>query len=302
MHSTKKSNFLNTDDTLNTIRLEIASIIDSVSIDSSLAKETPFLAQTNKWERELGNRLLREGAANIDVTTRAFETVVTQPRLTDPDASKRIGFDGNPLGVDDDEFISPECIDRAIAAGIDRVGIKEAQENIRQWAAEVNSGKLNGMVFWDMVFTVEGFSAELMRDLLSCYAASEAKQTKFLILFDLDEFYFEPHTNGGYDNQVVLERAIFYIKSNDRKRILVVGRTSRIGNQYYNRDLSSKRAHTVYRKLVDAGISSIRIIQRWFGQEPLQLTEEVAGTYGLLEEYNRYGELGINQSVLIVVY
>ncbi|MFQ5658673.1 MAG: OmpA family protein, partial [Candidatus Methylomirabilales bacterium] len=96
------------------------------------------------------------------------------------------------------------------------------------------------------------------------------------------------------------------------KKVVLVGRASKIGGMVYNRDLSRKRADAVKEKLIGLGIASSDIKIIWLGWEPPQLNKEILEKYGLAESLLKAEKYGvhaslidahaINQSTTVVIY
>ncbi len=129
-----------------------------------------------------------------------------------------------------------------------------------------------------------------------------------IILFDFDSYTLRPEGERLLEEVGIKLVGARYAD----KKVVLVGRASRIGGMVYNRGLSRKRADMVKDKLLRLGIAPNDITIIWLGWEPPQLTTEILDKYGLAESLlkaEKYGvhaslidPYAINQSTMVVIY
>ena len=88
------------------------------------------------------------------------------------------------------------------------------------------------------------------------------------------------------------------------KNILLLGRASLAGTAgiEYNRELSLRRVVAVRKALLGENVPQKRIRMLHLGNEEPQLNGWIAEMYGMKDIYLRVGKIGINQSVVMVLY
>ena len=119
---------------------------------------------------------------------------------------------------------------------------------------------------------------------------------------DLVFFAFDSHEVNDIRSRDAISRVVRAVRDSSDKRILLIGRASRIGPLGYNRRLSGLRARAVGDQLANMGIELGRISTLTFGYEPPQIDSRIASAYGLADLYAREGQNRLNQSVMMVVY
>jgi outer membrane protein OmpA-like peptidoglycan-associated protein len=86
--------------------------------------------------------------------------------------------------------------------------------------------------------------------------------------FILPNIFFEfAQSNLLPDSYVELQRLLDYLVKNETVKIEVSGHTDNQGSDAYNQKLSTQRAQTVYRYLVDKGIDVNRLSFKGYGKE-----------------------------------
>lgn len=92
------------------------------------------------------------------------------------------------------------------------------------------------------------------------------------ILFDFDSADLKA---GG---ERTVEKLAEFLNEHADRRVLVEGFTDSVGSDSYNRQLSKRRAESVVNALVDAGVESVRLAARGYGEEyPVASNESEAG-------------------------
>lgn len=84
----------------------------------------------------------------------------------------------------------------------------------------------------------------------------------------LNNIFFEFDSDRLATKSIVeLNKVIQFLQANPGIRMLVEGHTDNTGGREYNKDLSSRRAKTVYDYLIENGISSSRLNYKGFGSD-----------------------------------
>jgi len=87
-------------------------------------------------------------------------------------------------------------------------------------------------------------------------------------IFILPNLFFEfAQSNLLPDSYPELQRLLHFLISNETVRIEISGHTDNQGAEAYNKNLSMARAQTVYRYLVEHGVSSNRLEYKGYGKE-----------------------------------
>jgi outer membrane protein OmpA-like peptidoglycan-associated protein len=80
------------------------------------------------------------------------------------------------------------------------------------------------------------------------------------IFFDLDKYDLKPKSIPE------LQKIIRFMQENPQIRVEVSGHTDNIGQDVYNKQLSEKRALSVYNYLIAKGIEKNRLVPIGYGQ------------------------------------
>ncbi len=81
------------------------------------------------------------------------------------------------------------------------------------------------------------------------------------IFFDIDKFELK-------DKSVPeLQKVIQFLKENPTLKLEISGHTDNTGSATYNRQLSDKRARSVYQYLLDQGIAAARLTPKGYGPD-----------------------------------
>jgi OmpA-OmpF porin, OOP family len=112
-------------------------------------------------------------------------------------------------------------------------------------------------------------------------AAAPMAQKQFVVYFEFDKYNLTP------EGSKVVQDAAAAFKSTGSARVAVTGYTDAAGTQQYNLGLSKRRADTVHRGLVQAGVPDGAISEAWRGKENLA----VPTPDGVREPRNRRVEI-----------
>lgn len=160
----------------------------------------------------------------------------------------------------------------------------------------------NGILFtkWiEHVAECKSFCNIAVMDLLQCHIESVATHKHDIVLFNFDsDRVIDDYLHGNVSD---FARDI---KGSSEKSILILARSSQAGGagKGYNRDLSIRRGEAVKSALMAKNVPDNKITVKYLGNEAPQLNEWIAGIYGLDNEFKESGEIGINQSVVMVLY
>ena len=133
--------------------------------------------------------------------------------------------------------------------------------------------------------------------LLKCHIETAAQADRQLVLFDLNSS--EIHDS----DQQRLRSWAAEIRSNPDTQALVVGRASRTPSGWkFNYDLSVARARSVAQTLIREGVPSDNVQVLGIGLQSPQIDTWIASRYGHQDEFERFGELALNQSAVVVLY
>ena len=87
-------------------------------------------------------------------------------------------------------------------------------------------------------------------------------------VFILPNIFFEfAQSNLLPDSYSELQRLLVYLTKNEMVKIEIGGHTDNQGSDVYNQKLSTERARTVYRYLIDKGIGAHRLSYKGYGKE-----------------------------------
>jgi OOP family OmpA-OmpF porin len=81
------------------------------------------------------------------------------------------------------------------------------------------------------------------------------------IFFDVDKYDLKDKS------QTELQKIARFLNDNPRIRVEISGHTDNVGAPTYNKQLSEKRAQSVFQYLVTTGIDSKRLVPKGYGQE-----------------------------------
>jgi OmpA-OmpF porin, OOP family len=111
--------------------------------------------------------------------------------------------------------------------------------------------------------------------------AAPAAQKQFVVYFEFDKSNLTP------EGSKVVQDAAAAFRSTGAARVAITGYTDAAGTQQYNLGLSKRRADTVHRALVQAGVPDGAIAEAWRGKENLA----VPTPDGVREPRNRRVEI-----------
>ncbi len=209
------------------------------------------------------------------------------------------------------EVISMECLIEAVTEMLSKYKPEEVKENIKKWNNMIKEKNFDLVTFWDQVIHCEGFCSLAIAKLMTCYMNSVAKNYSCFVLFDYGESYFKNETQGGwwsndekFNNLMSIVKVTTYMKLNPSMKVYLHARASQFGNKAEERSRSIKRANSVKKELMmmKRGVSGDRIKIQAFGWEPPHIDEAIAKSHGIEEDFKKYSDVALNQSVLIYVY
>ncbi|ADE15858.1 OmpA/MotB domain protein [Nitrosococcus halophilus Nc 4] len=117
------------------------------------------------------------------------------------------------------------------------------------------------------------------RELEQRLAELDAEKTKRGYVLTLGDILFEVDraelTPGGMQN---LFRLVTFLKEYPDREVVIEGHTDSTGSAVYNQELSQRRADSVYKFLMNNGISPERIVARGYGEAyPVAPNDTAAG-------------------------
>ena len=202
-------------------------------------------------------------------------------------------------------LLEEECRKEALMKGalahtnLKGTSLKESLEKIRRHVAAEEEKARAGTSYRDYLEHISkcrGFCGPHAEALLACHVSAVASLNHELVLF----------ARGRHEVRItyapVVERIASALRGDPNKRLVLIGRASRIGPRDYNRKLSARRVRAVVQELLASGVDEDRIQQLWFGYEPVHIEGWVAQEYGLRGLFDDVGELDMNQSVMLVLY
>ncbi|MDT8448816.1 MAG: OmpA family protein [Wenzhouxiangellaceae bacterium] len=208
----------------------------------------------------------------------------------------------------DNPMLESRCREQALAANTERLQaeggygpdaetLQATMEHMEMHHAFIRDNRISYGEYLKTLAQCTEFCAPLVASLMQCHVLSVARRPHGIVLFELDSSRVDERFRGG----VIDEMAAEYEAADDA-RILVIGRASQIGNLEYNRRLAAQRALAVRDELTGRGVPFDRIRPIWFGWEPPQIDEMIAAEYGISDLMTQYGETGVNQSVVMVIF
>lgn len=221
-----------------------------------------------------------------------------QPSESDPTTGYLVTQRDNPL-------LDEECRAEALSAGVRSLAEKKGWtlDAAFDRAKDHMEGRQEGFpqasfTEWiEHVAVCDDLCRPIVVKLLACHVQAVSEHEHMLIYFDFD------NSDVRTSEEMAIRFFIKDLKSDESKRILLIGRASRTpGDPEYNRSLSRSRAEAARAALVRLGIAFSRIKLQGIGYEEPQLDGGIAEVYGVSEAYQQIGKLAMNQSVLVVAY
>ncbi len=205
-------------------------------------------------------------------------------------------------------LLEEECKKEALQLSVERFGklqglpderaaVRAAAEHIRRHQDFVHSHGISYSDYLREISECRAFCAPVVASLIQCQVLSVSRSPHGIVLFGLGSDRVDPRYREG-----VLANLATQLRKDPERKAALIGRASRIGDLRHNRRVSARRALAVRDGLIELGVEPERVETLWFGWEPPQISAWVADEYGLRDLYESEGELGINQSVMAVVY
>lgn len=179
----------------------------------------------------------------------------------------------------------------------DAEALRAAAEHMRSHQDFIQSGKVSYSAYLKEVADCPAFCAPLVANLMKCHILSVARHPHGIVLFPLGSDQVDERYEEG-----IIERMARQLDEDPQRKLLLIGRASRIGDLDYNRRLAARRVLAVRDLLMERGVALERIHTLWFGWEPPQISEFVAAEYGIESLHREVGDMAINQSVVMVIH
>ena len=179
----------------------------------------------------------------------------------------------------------------------DAEALRAAAEHMRSHQAFIESGKVSYSAYLKEVADCPAFCAPLVANLMKCHILSVARHPHGIVLFPLGSDQVDARYDAG-----VIKRMAQQLRDEPERKLLLIGRASRIGDLDYNRRLAARRVLAVRDLVMERGVALERIHTLWFGWEPPQISEFVAAEYGIEGLHREVGDMAINQSVVMVLH
>jgi len=188
----------------------------------------------------------------------------------------------------------------AAAKGVadENEALRVAAEHMRRHREFIRAGGVISYAdYFKSIAECRAFCGPLVAHLLRCHTLAVSQRDHGILLFPLDSDQVDPRYEPG-----VLTRIAKQLQASPERRVLLIGRASRLGDLLYNRRLSARRALAVKDRLTALGAQPDQVETLWLGWEPPQITEEVARLYGLEALVQQEGLQRLNQSVVAVLH
>ncbi len=150
--------------------------------------------------------------------------------------------------------------------------------------------------YLDHVLNCSALCQPLFVQLTDCHVLAVSKLDREIILFEMNSRTIPDRFKS------VVNRITERLLQQPERKLLLIGRSSRMGRLAHSRDLARSRTREVSRDLVQKGVARSRISAIWLGVEPPIIDEDVAIAYGMRALYSEVGQEALNQSVVLVVY
>lgn len=141
------------------------------------------------------------------------------------------------------------------------------------------------------------FCRPWISQVILCHIQTMAQRKPGIVLFATNSSQVAPRYVEG-----LLESVAAGLRGDPSRKVLLVGRASKLGPPGYNRKLSTKRATAVRDVLLDKGVPESQIEVLPLGYEPPQMNLEIGRAYGFEELYLAEGDQFMNQSVTVAVF
>ncbi len=286
--------------------------------------------QSKQHGPELDRLIVDEFKASGQQYDAELENLIDQFMETGEDVERRPGGEdrvrvprtaaGNPsiyqaltVAREDNPLLTKQCRRDAARFSVDALrsamGLESESAALTAAAAHIQShldfikNELNGSMSYSQylkaVAECRAFCAPLVVSLVRCHVLSVARRDHGIVLFGFDRFDVDP---GYADPNGLIAAVAEALRQDSDRKVLLIGRASKIGNLRYNRRLSARRALSVQDELLALGVSENRVETMWFGWEPPQIDSFIATEYGIGHLLEQEGRQRMNQSVVMVLY
>lgn len=218
-------------------------------------------------------------------------------------------YGNNPTTSPENPLLADEDRSRALEKGVQAVGAPQLKAHLEEHMKEMGD-RMPTLAEWYHRITECSLKVcpVILGSMITAHIDHVSRLPHDILLFDFDRYALRP------EGERLLEELAAEVVNGryHGKRVVLVGRASRIGDKMYNRELSKKRADAVKEKLIRLGIAPNDITIIWLGWEPPQLTREILGKYKLAQvllntkKYGVHASLvdshAINQSTMVIIY
>ena len=226
------------------------------------------------------NRTLPEGAGQL-----GYNAVTSNANPLVSDDCHRDAMRDAILSLAEHEHLSP------------REAVDMGRGHLAEREAHIEEGEVTYADYIEHIAACKAFCGPLVKELIGCHVTAVKNLERDIVFFPLDSFEV-----AGAESARAIQHVADSLDVDGARRVLLVGRASRIGQLGYNRRLSGQRANAVRDRLATMGVDADRVRTLVFGYEPPQIDGEIAGAYGYGDLFARIGVDRMNQSVLMVVY
>lgn len=204
------------------------------------------------------------------------------------------------------ELIDQGCERGAIQHAVEHLGEEkglsrdEALKMGMEHTADRNRALAEGITYREYIEHVaecKAFCRDMVKQLVACHVEAVSQLGPEIALFAFDSADL-----GGSETYRAIDQVVARANGDSSKRVLLIGRASRIGPKAYNRLLSGRRAEAIRSALLERGVDEHRIYLQGFGYEEPQIDEVIAAAYGWRDLYRSESHSRMNQSVVMVVF
>ncbi len=250
------------------------------------------------------DNMVRRDVAQLSAIARgpnAANADINRPLVLDSDVS----WAGNQSTSNSNPTLDSECHEGSMQRALEvmktnkNLDHEHAMDMIEGHIRQRQAFEKTGITYSDYLAHVaecKNLCNVVVTELIGCHIRAVSSLSPMIILFDLDSIRID-----DLGEETILSMAKLLAERPD-KRVLLIGRASRIGDIGHNRRLSLDRARMIGLRLTDEGIASSRIRTLQFGYEPPQINKAIADSYKIRDLYEREGHHRLNQSVVIVAY
>ncbi|MFQ5848946.1 MAG: OmpA family protein [Candidatus Methylomirabilales bacterium] len=218
-------------------------------------------------------------------------------------------YGNNPVTAPENPLLTDEDRARALQKGVEAVGAAPLKAHLAEHMKAMG-GTMPTLAEW--YHRIAECSLQVCPVIVGTMITSHIEHVSHLphdiVLFDFDSDALRPE-----GERLLAKLAADVVTGRYHgKKVVLVGRASRIGGKVYNHDLSRRRADVVREALIRMGVAPSDITIIWLGWEPPQLTRTILEKYHLGPvplNPNKYGRpatpgglYAVNQSTMVILY